>query len=200
MESAFKSPPSSLNIEKLSPWLGTYQHTSGTESIFIPGQLTKTKSKPHTSELVKVVKLDPKVTVLQSLRRPMKLTFYGTDGRTYTFIAKYGEDLRQDQRVQQLLSIMSEKMEADEKCHVQHLKINTYNVTPIDDMFGLLNWVPNTIQLKEAIQRSHDKREMRNFDYFIRNIAQKQHAKLIKDMRHVTYANVAIENDRKMVI
>lgn len=195
---SLKRPINSLTTESLSPWLANYQLTSGTDSISIPGQFTRTKSKPHTNEHAKIVKIDADLTILMSIRRPIKIKFHGTDGREYSFLAKYGEDLRQDQRVQQLLSIMSEKMENDQNCRTQNLKIVTYNVTPINNMFGLMNWVGDTIQLKEAIHKSFERREKKSFDEYS-NVVTQHHRQFIKDGKPVTYANVAKENERDKV-
>lgn len=131
-----------------------------------------------------------------SLRRPIKMIFHGTDGREYAFLVKYGEDLRQDQRVQQLLSIMSEKMENDQACRGQNLKLVTYNVTAINSNFGLMNWVEDTIQLKNAIEKSFKRRENKDFEVYTRGVVEQQHKTFIENPTYTTYARVAKEAGR----
>lgn len=40
--------------------------------------------------------------VMSSLRRPKKLTLFGNDEKEYKFLVKGGEDLRLDERVEQV--------------------------------------------------------------------------------------------------
>ena len=41
---------------------------------------------------------------MSSLRKPMRITVRGDNEREYMFLVKGGEDLRQDQRVEQVLA------------------------------------------------------------------------------------------------
>lgn len=43
-----------------------------------------------------------KVEVMQSLQKPKKIGFRGSDGANYTFLAKPKDDLRKDQRLMEL--------------------------------------------------------------------------------------------------
>ena len=43
------------------------------------------------------------LTVMTSKQRPRKLTIHGSDGEDYAFLLKGHEDLRQDERVMQVL-------------------------------------------------------------------------------------------------
>ena len=51
--------------------------------------------------------LAPRVTVLPSKTRPKRIDMLGSDGASYRFLLKGGEDLHQEQRVQQLLSLIN---------------------------------------------------------------------------------------------
>uniref|UniRef100_A0A336M7V8 non-specific serine/threonine protein kinase n=1 Tax=Culicoides sonorensis TaxID=179676 RepID=A0A336M7V8_CULSO len=188
----------SLSIERLSPWLANYQLTSGTDSISILGQFVHLKSKPHPDEHAKIVKIDPNLIVLTSLRRPIKIKFHGSDGREYAFLTKYGEDLRQDQRIQQLLSIMSDKMKNNVNCRAQNLQLITYNVTPINSLFGLLNWVGDTISLMLAVRESYKRTENNDYDKFEENVVSKEHKKFITDTH--PYHIIAQEATRQEIV
>jgi hypothetical protein len=59
-------------------------------------------SEPDPNRHVKISSFVEIVSSFSSIRRPFKLTVVGDNGRSYDWIIKYGEDLRQDQRIQQV--------------------------------------------------------------------------------------------------
>ena len=69
--------------------------------------------------------------VLSSIRKPKRITIRGSDEREYKFLVKGGEDLRQDQRIEQLFSIMNNVMQRDSKCCHRQIVIRTYKVVPM---------------------------------------------------------------------
>ena len=46
--------------------------------------------------------------VMSSLRRPKRISILGNDQKEYKYLVKGGEDLRLDQRVEQLFAIMNQ--------------------------------------------------------------------------------------------
>jgi hypothetical protein len=64
---------------------------------------------------------------------------------------KGGEDLRQDERVQQALRTMNFVLRQDQHCRQKHLMINTYVVEPISMRTGLLQWVQDTKTFADMI-------------------------------------------------
>ena len=74
--------------------------------------------------------------------------FQGDNGKNYDYIVKYGEDVRQDERIQQIFSISSRMFEKP---------MVTYKVIPIDPNVGLLEFVPDTRTLKSVISSINDK-------------------------------------------
>lgn len=73
---------------------------------------------------------------MTSLRKPVRLTIIGSDANSYNFLVKYGEDLRQDERVQQLLSLMNGIFTHHHLCRERHLSVATYKVRPAFFMFA----------------------------------------------------------------
>lgn len=53
--------------------------------------------------LITISSFAPQLTVITSKQRPRKLTIHGSDGEDYAFLLKGHEDLRQDERVMQVL-------------------------------------------------------------------------------------------------
>lgn len=82
---------------------------------------------------------------MSSLRKPKRLKIRGNDERDYLFLVKGGEDLRLDQRIQQLFSVMNEILLEDPNCCKRRLKIKTYQVIPMGSKIGVIEWLQNTI-------------------------------------------------------
>lgn len=57
--------------------------------------------------MVTIASFAPQLVVITSKQRPRKLTINGSDGEDYAFLLKGHEDLRQDERVMQVLFINS---------------------------------------------------------------------------------------------
>lgn len=66
---------------------------------------------------------------MTSQRRPIRLVFLGNDAKEYSYLIKYGEDLRQDQRIEQLFWLMNDVLKSECDSSIQHLSIRTYQVT-----------------------------------------------------------------------
>lgn len=157
----------SYELEMLCPWLASFQWYSGIDSeLEIPGQYHG-HTRPQLEKHVKIVKFGTTLQVFTSLRAPMALTIHGSDGKVYRFIVKYGEDLRQDERVQQLLSIMNSKLLEDKNCRQHNLEVMTYKVIPISQHFGLLEMVPDCIELKDLCSDSLQKQGKGSFESLI---------------------------------
>ena len=87
-------------LEDFSSFFGN--HRQHIDKIEIPGQYGLSYSDPAKTKFVSIAGFKSQATVFASLRKPVKITMIGDDGRNYHFIVKSGEDLRQDQRVQQV--------------------------------------------------------------------------------------------------
>lgn len=61
--------------------------------------------------------------MLPTLRRPVRLSVIGSNGKRYGFLMKRGEDLRQDDRIQQLFQLMNHPLAQT------GMAISTYNVS-----------------------------------------------------------------------
>ena len=68
-------------------------------SIEIPGQYRNLKTMPLPKEHATIAYVADTMLILKSMRVPKRLTFFGSDANTYSFLVKCGEDLRNDQRV-----------------------------------------------------------------------------------------------------
>lgn len=76
---------------------------------------------------------------MSTLRKPIKITVLGSDGKDYSFLIKFGEDLRQDQRIQQLFLLMNTILTDSQ--------IKTYQIIPLTHNLGMIEWVDETVPL-----------------------------------------------------
>lgn len=141
---------STENIANLCPWLAAYHWHGGDDFIEMLGQYTG-QSKPNLSRTLKIVKFIGRVTIFHSQRRPIKITVLCSDGKEYSFIVKYGEDLQVDERIQQVQQLMTDQMKGDKNCSLHKLSLRTYKVIPLNKDCGILGWVENTEPIKEFL-------------------------------------------------
>ncbi|CAG5895668.1 unnamed protein product [Menidia menidia] len=124
------------NLKEYSPWLSGFKADP---------------SKPLPEYHAKITGFDERVKVMSSIRRPKRLVIRGDDERDHPFLVKGGEDLRQDQRIEQLFSVMNILLSHDTACTRRGLQLRTYQVIPITTRIGLIEWMENTCTLKEFL-------------------------------------------------
>ncbi|XP_054282242.1 DNA-dependent protein kinase catalytic subunit-like isoform X2 [Macrosteles quadrilineatus] len=127
-----------------SPWLmNGYKG-----NVEIPGQYTG-QSRPLPNHHVTISSFNRFVKSQDSLRSPIKITILGNDAKEHPFLVKFGEDLRQDQRIQQLFGLMNQLLSADVTASRRQLSVHTYGVVPLNNRFGIIQWVEKTTTLKD---------------------------------------------------
>ena len=102
--------------------------------------------------IVKIQSFAPSLTVITSKQRPRKMTLNGSDGRTYMFLLKGHEDIRQDERVMQLLGLINGLLENDHDTSNRDLNIRRYDVVPLSPNSGLIGWVAHHDTLHALIR------------------------------------------------
>ncbi|KAI8145657.1 hypothetical protein BJV82DRAFT_554475 [Fennellomyces sp. T-0311] len=155
-----KSKPSDLR--EYSPWLAKFQVTDHVDEIEVPGQYTGLR-KPDPARHAKIANFDQRLLVMNSIRVPKRLRIYGTDEHVYDFLVKGGEDLRLDQRIQQLFVVMNELLQNDPYCARHKVNIRTYKVIPMTTKVGMIEWVPDTEPLQVSLNSiAEGERTIRN--------------------------------------
>lgn len=138
------------NLKEYSPWLSAFKADAFNNELEIPGQYDG-RSKPLPEYHAKITGFDERVKVMSSIRRPKRLIIRGDDERDHPFLVKGGEDLRQDQRIEQLFAVMNILLSHDAACTHRGLQLRTYQVIPINTRIGLIEWMENTCTLKEFL-------------------------------------------------
>ncbi|KAF9918927.1 hypothetical protein BX616_004199 [Lobosporangium transversale] len=138
-------------LKAYSPWLHAFQASDYDGVIDIPGQFSGL-TPPNSQQTATIVRFDQRVLVMSSIRKPKRISILGSDEKEHLFLVKGGEDLRLDQRIQQLFSLMNDIMRKDPQCSQQNFCIGTYKVIPMSSSLGVLEWVDNTKPLRHCIE------------------------------------------------
>ena len=78
--------------------------------------------------------------LIPSAKRPRKIRMMGSDGRCYKYLLKGREDLRMDQRIMQLFSLVNSILH-DKKFRVEkQLQIHQVPIVPLVPKAGLIAW------------------------------------------------------------
>nr|XP_010307429.1 PREDICTED: DNA-dependent protein kinase catalytic subunit [Balearica regulorum gibbericeps] len=122
------------------------------------------KGKPLPEYHAKISGFDERIRVMESLRKPKRITIRGSDEQEYPFLVKGGEDLRQDQRIEQLFDVMNIILSQDATCSQRNMQLKTYQVIPMTTRLGLIKWLENTCTLKEFLKNSMSEKEDINYN------------------------------------
>jgi DNA-dependent protein kinase catalytic subunit len=84
---------------------------------------------------------------------------HGSNEKEYNLLIKGGEDLRLDQRIQEIFSIMNRIFKEDPACESRGLHIKTFKVIPANNRLGIFEWVDQTEPMKAILDREHKRIE-----------------------------------------
>ncbi|KAG9508887.1 Serine/threonine-protein kinase mTOR, partial [Fragariocoptes setiger] len=142
--------------------------------LAVPGSYTPCRP------VVQIARVESNLQVITSKQRPRKLCIRGSDGKTYTFLLKGHEDLRQDERVMQLFSLVNTLLVSHAETARSNLTIQRYSVIPLSTNSGLIGWVPHCDTLHTLIKDYREKRKV------ILNIEHRLMLKMAPDYDHLT--------------
>ncbi|KAL1475308.1 hypothetical protein MTO96_019975, partial [Rhipicephalus appendiculatus] len=150
--SGYKPSDTPKALKDISPWLSHFSSLNQEHSLEIPGQYTG-KGRPMPEYHVKIFGFDESIRVLQSKQRPCRITIRGDDEKEYRFLVKTGEDLRQDDRIEQIFKVMNDLLRKDPVCRSKHLQLITYSVVPLTHRVGLIQWLDDTMVMEEFLRQ-----------------------------------------------
>ncbi|KAI0040710.1 atypical/PIKK/FRAP protein kinase [Auriscalpium vulgare] len=117
-------------------------------------------------EVVTIQSFATKLTVLETKQRPRCMSLKGSDGKDYQYLLKGHEDLRQDERVMQLFSLVNTLLSVDTNSFKRRLHIKGFSVIPLGPHAGLIGWVHDTDTLHVLIRGYRESRKvLLNIEY-----------------------------------
>jgi DNA-dependent protein kinase catalytic subunit len=96
------------------------------DGIELPGQYDPLSHVPPPTSSLRVASFAQAVQVLTSIRVPKRLVMHGADEREHSFLVKGGEDLRQDERIQELFGLMNALFARDAQCVARGVSVRRY--------------------------------------------------------------------------
>lgn len=194
-------------LSQFSNWLSSYDINNNWRDLLkleLPGQYHGL-SEPILSLHTKIAYFLPEILVIQSIRKPKRLSVFGTDEKVYHLLIKGGEDLRLDERIEQIFSIMNGVFDKDNQCSKRDFKISTFKVVPIKKNLGVMEWVKSTISIKSLIEKEMPPKQniIENFAYikrmgYLKKIGRgldirSQHIKLLSQPRSSIISDFGVQ-------
>jgi hypothetical protein len=165
-------PSGRFPVSLYSSWMANFRARDFDIEIEIPGQFDDVNGPIDRRNITYISGFGPDVLVMSSLRRPKKIIIVGTDEKEYPFLVKGGEDLRLDQRVQQLFRLMNHITAGSTYCKYITSSVITYKVIPLSCSLGVIEWLDHTKPLRACLM------DMPGFsEAFVK--AQQEHQKFI---------------------
>ncbi|KAN0137000.1 atypical/PIKK/FRAP protein kinase [Lactarius tabidus] len=147
---------STLDLQYVSPELLKARNLE----LAVPG--TYQSGKP----IITIMNFAPKLSIIVSKQRPRRLYLKGSDGKEYQYLLKGHEDLRQDERVMQLFSLVNTLLSEDTDSFKRRLHIQRYPVIPLGPHAGLLGWVHDSDTLHVLVRDYRESRKvLLNIEY-----------------------------------
>ncbi|KAF9047130.1 phosphatidylinositol 3-kinase [Hymenopellis radicata] len=146
----------SLDLQYVSPKLLSAKNLE----LAVPGTYQSGR------EPVRITSFSPKLAVIASKQRPRRLSLRGSDGRDYQYLLKGHEDLRQDERVMQLFSLVNTLLSVDTASFMRRLHIQRFSVIPLAPNAGLLGWVQGSDTFHVLVRDYRESRKvLLNIEY-----------------------------------
>ncbi|KAF9908954.1 serine/threonine-protein kinase M1 [Linnemannia zychae] len=114
---------------------------------------TMASHQPFKSNLPKIEGFLDDIDVMSSLQKPRKITIIGSDGLHYTFLCKPKDDLRKDAKVMEFNSLVNSLLLKNREANRRDLYVRTYAVIPLNEDYGLIEWVHNTAPYRQLIHK-----------------------------------------------
>lgn len=126
-----------------------------------PPTLDLPVSKTGYSNVPRMVKVDPKVSVATSgISLPKIASFVLSDGTQHKMLLKSGaDDLRQDATMEQVFEKVNKFFRKDKETRKRHLRVRTYKAVPLGPKAGVIEFVPNSKAFIEVIRPFHQKKD-----------------------------------------
>ena len=153
--SIFKSISKQLSMKKLE-----LRHVSPLLLRFRNMQLAVPGTYKAGEEVVRIESFMPSLRVISSKQRPRVVSMLASDGITHSFLLKGHEDLRLDERVMQLFSLVNTLLAGAADSSRLDLEIQRYAVVPLSDRVGIMQWVSNTSTLHALVKEYREARRI----------------------------------------
>ncbi|KAF8573454.1 atypical PIKK FRAP protein kinase [Ramaria rubella] len=131
----------SLDLHSVSPIL---LHAVNME-LAVPGTYLSGRS------VITISSFKHDIPTIKTKQRPRRLFLLGSNGQQFVYLLKGREDLRQDERVMQVIGLMNTLLARDRESLKRRLHLQRYTVIPLAPDVGLIGWMAKTDPLQNLI-------------------------------------------------
>ncbi|KAJ5232571.1 hypothetical protein N7468_005527 [Penicillium chermesinum] len=110
--------------------------------------------------IIRIISFDPILHVLQTKKRPRRMTLKASNGSSYMYALKGHEDIRQDERVMQLFGLVNTLLDNDGESFKRHLSVQRFPAIPLSQNSGIIGWVCNSDTLHALIKEYRESRRI----------------------------------------
>ena len=107
-----------------------------------------------------IAAIEDSVGVMKTKVQPKKIVIVDSFGARHPFLCKLDEDMRIDSRVMEIFALINKVLKHSPDARRRRLAISTYCVLPLNEKYGLIEWVTDTCTMKSAIHRHEPGYEM----------------------------------------
>ena len=151
------------SLKRMMPLTVAVPHQQTFHTLFQHGPHQETKAfDPFPEELITIANIEDEVEIMSSLQKPKKITFIGSNARSYVFLCKPKDDLRKDKRLMEFNSMINTLLKKNPSSRRRNLQIRTYAVTPLNEECGLIEWVQHTTGLRHILQPLYQELHSKN--------------------------------------
>lgn len=108
-------------------------------------------SVPSFSDIF-IESIDEEYLVMRSMVRPKRITLLASDGNRYALMCKAKDELRKDGRLMDINRMVNALLHQNADARRRQLSVRTYNVVPLQDAGGLIEWVPNLMTYRSVLE------------------------------------------------
>ena len=120
-------------------------------ALFPDEKAVASESSLLLGALPHVVSFKSYFQLVGGLHAPKVLQCLTSDGKTQRQLVKAQDDLRQDQRLQEIFRICNVHLASDDETRLSGLQMRTYAVVPLAPTSGLVEWVGSTTTLSDYL-------------------------------------------------
>lgn len=108
-------------------------------------------SGDYDQSIVSIHKWKSTFSIANGVNKPKIIECIGANGQNYKQLLKGTDDLRQDAVMQQVFNIMNDMLNKSKVTKKDRLHIRTYNIMPLSQRSGILEWCDKTMPLTDYL-------------------------------------------------
>ena len=94
--------------------------------------------------------INKKIQIINSKRKPKKIEFLCSDNKKRSLMIKSGEDLRSDERIITIFSLINSII--DQNLPASNIKLKTFSIFPLNKQLGMVEWIEDSLPLKKILE------------------------------------------------